>query len=69
MAVCLGFLIKKLKFKFLINLFSVKVARESFMERAAKLKQAKVAETNTSEFKPIFKAKQFDGSSGSAVVQ
>jgi len=47
------------------NVLSVKIARESFMERAAKLKQAKVAATNTSEFKPIFEAKRFDESSDS----
>jgi len=47
------------------NLLSVKIARESFMERAAKLKQVKVAESNSSEFKPIFEAKQFAESSGS----
>ena len=35
------------------------------MERAAKLKQVKVAESNSSEFKPIFEAKQFAESSGS----
>ena len=49
-------------------MLSVKIARESFMERAAKLKQsaqAKTEDKKQEEFKPKFVAKKFESESSS----
>lgn len=47
------------------QMLSVKIARESFMERAAKLKQAKTEDKKQEEFKPKFVAKKFESESSS----